>query len=78
MNAKLNIIEKWFLFWGMCYVVNLNPKSKEIHSLKSKHKSCQLEKIRRKMYVTRKIAQKLIKEQGFNGCMFCWKVADIG
>lgn len=78
MSQNLNFIEKWFLFWGFAYVVNLNPRSKEIHSLKSKHKSCQLDKIRRKKYVTRKGAHKLIKENGFNGCMFCWKVADVG
>lgn len=78
MNAKLTFIEKWFLFWGFAYVVNLNPRSKEIHSLRSKHKSCQLSRISKKMYVTKTIAQKLIKEQGYNGCMFCCKLSDKG
>jgi hypothetical protein len=78
MNAKLTFLEKWYMFWGMTYVVNLNPRSKEIHSLTSKHKSCQLDRISRKKYVTHRKALKLIKENGFNGCMFCWKVADNG
>ena len=75
---KLTFAEKWFLFWGMAYVVNLNPRSKEIHSLNSKHKSCQLDKIVQKKYVTRKKALKLIKEEGFNGCLFCWKETNNG
>lgn len=76
--VKLTFREKWFLFWGLGYVVNLNPRSKEIHRLKHKHKCCQTERMSRKRYVSERTAFKLIKEEGYNGCRFCWKDQDKG
>ena len=78
MTAELTFKEKWFLFWGMGYVVNHRARSKEIHRLKTKHKNCQTERISNRQYVSKRKALKLIREHGYNGCCFCWKEVDKG
>lgn len=75
---KLTFAEKWYFFWGLCYVVNLNPKSKEIHRLIEKHENCNLDLMKRKRYVSHKKAMKLITNEGFNGCRWCWQEEDLG
>lgn len=77
-TVKLTAKEKWFKFWGLGYVVNHRPRSKEIHKLSAKHKSCQTHRISNREYVTRKKALELIKEQGYNGCRWCWPELDEG
>lgn len=75
---KLTFKEKWMKFWGYGYVANLRPSSLEIHRLDKKHTNCRLEMITDKIYVTRKKALKMIRNDGFNGCRWCWKEKDLG
>ncbi len=78
ISMELTLKEKWFKFWGFGYVVNHRPKSKEIHRLSSKHKNCHTDRIANREYVTRSKALKLIREDGYNGCRWCWKDVDKG
>lgn len=73
-KGKLTLKEKWFLFWGLGYVVNLRPQSKEIHRLSTKHKSCQTDHISNREYVSREKALRLINEEGYSGCRWCFKI----
>ena len=74
-HFPMTLKEKWFHLWGLGFVVNL--RSKEIHRLKSKHRNCNTEKIRRVRYVSQKTAVRLL-QKGYNGCRWCWKEQDFG
>jgi len=76
MKAELTKKEKWFKLWGMGYLVNFRPK--EIHRLEHKHPNCRTEMIANGAFVTKRKANKLIIENGFNGCRYCWKEKDLG
>lgn len=78
METEFSWLEVWYIFWGFGYRVN--HRSKEIHRVYFKHKNCKLEfmSANNSEYVTRKKALKLIEKFGYNGCRWCWPVADKG
>jgi hypothetical protein len=76
MKAELTLKELIFKFFGFGYIVNYG--SKEIHRLENKHPNCRTEMIANGQFVTKKRAYKLIADNGFNGCRFCWKEKDKG
>ena len=73
---KLTFTEKWMMFWGLTYLVNLNTK--EIHRLSNKKERCWLHLMCHKRYVTRRKALRLILKKGYNGCRYCFKEFDKG
>ena len=74
MKAKLTLRERWNLFFGFKYRVNLITK--EIHRLENKHINCLKSDSKNTIYVTEKAAIKLINGREFNGCRWCWKQTD--
>lgn len=76
MKAKLTFWEKWYMFWGMAYLVN--HRSKEIHRLANKQSNCRLHLISKGEYVSRRKALRLIRHHNYNGCRWCWKGEDNG
>ena len=77
MDNQLTFKEIWMIFWGFGYLVNHN--SKEIHRINDKHRNCHLELISKenREYVTRRRAVRLIKNDGYNGCRWCWSENDM-
>ena len=71
---KLTFKEKLIVFFGFGYVVN--ESSKEIHRLSRKHKNCLYNMMGKKKYTTREGAYRLIFEDGYNGCRYCWNEMD--
>lgn len=78
METKLTFWEKWYVFWGFGYRVN--HARKEIHRLYFKHKNCNHEAMSETTseYVLKSTALRLIRKFGYNGCRWCWPVADKG
>lgn len=78
MAAKLTFWQSFYLFFGFGYLVN--HRSREIHRISNRKSNCKLEYISSKNseYVTFKRAMYLIAKRGYNGCRWCWKVADKG
>jgi len=78
MDNKLTLAEVFLIFLGFGYLVN--HRSKEIHQLNEKHKNCKIHLITKhnREYVSRRKALRLIKEDGYNGCRWCWDDADKG
>ena len=48
--------------------------SKEIHRLGNKHINCQTERISNREFVSKRKALKLISEEGYSGCCWCFNV----
>lgn len=78
MDNSFSIKEIFLIFFGFGYMVN--HRSKEVHRMSMKHKNCQLDTISKNHseYVTKSTAKRLIKKFGYNGCRWCWPVADKG
>lgn len=78
MKIKLTFWQKWYMFWGMGYLVN--HSSKEIHRVSQKHINCCLDALSKKTseYVSRRRAIQLIRKANYNGCRWCWKGEDRG
>lgn len=75
MKAKLTFWEKFNRFFGYGYVANTGTG--EIHRLEKKQVNCRTEMITKRMYVSKKIAFRLLGK-GYNGCSKCWKEKDNG
>lgn len=73
---KLTLKERWKMFWGYKYRVNLNTK--EIHRLDNKHINCLKSDKENTVYVTENKAIELINGREYNGCRWCWKEKDNG
>lgn len=75
---------KFLEFIGFGYIVNHNPKSKEIHRVRGKvigrgmRKTClrNLPSMKYAGYATGFWAWYLITFRGYNGCYYCWRSKD--
>lgn len=78
METEFTFWEKWYMFWGLGYLVN--HRSKEIHRVYFKHKNCKTEVMtdNNSEFVSHRRAINLIRKHGYNGCRWCWPVADKG
>jgi len=78
METTLTFWERVVIFFGFGYLVN--HLSKEIHRVSNKHENCHLDIISSKHseYITRSMAEHLIRNRNYNGCRWCWKSQDNG
>jgi hypothetical protein len=65
-NLRLSIIK----MFGYKYLVNMNPKSKEIHDLTNTKYQCFIPKIKNKKYIRYSDLPKYFK-MGYDGCRWC-------
>lgn len=81
MNAKLSFKEKWFLFWGFPYLMNV--KTGEVHFLPKKTAQCGIDNMARhnKRYLTRAGFKRVMAAKppliNINGCRWCNKNYDL-
>jgi len=81
MKSKLTFIEKWFLFWGFPYLINI--KTGEVHFLPKKTAQCGISNMARhnKRYLSRRTYNSLqgkdVDGKTVNGCMWCNKKNDL-
>ncbi|HAQ19618.1 MAG TPA: hypothetical protein DCR40_10365 [Prolixibacteraceae bacterium] len=78
METEISLKEFLLIIFGFGYLVN--HRSKEIHRVTEKHRNCHLNHISGKTseHITKRKALKLIKNNGYNGCRWCWPEADAG
>lgn len=81
MKAKLTFGERWFLFWGFPYLMNV--KTGEVHFLPKKTAQCGIDNMARhnKMYLTRAGFKRMMAKtklvKNINGCCWCNKNYDL-
>jgi len=80
--VKLNFWEKWFVFWGMPFLLNINTL--EVHDLRKLTKSCSIAQMadHNKRRISHSQFEKAItkgyKGRRANGCRWCLKKHDTG
>ena len=80
--TKLTFTDKWFIFWGYTYL--LNVRSMEVHDLRKLTKSCSVDQMAKKNKRRlshsgfEKVLTKGIKGKIANGCRWCLKKHDTG
>ncbi len=84
--VKLNFWEKWFVFWGMPFLLNINTL--EVHDLRKLTKSCSIAQMadHNKRYLTTHNFETAITKgivingtwKMANGCRWCLKKHDTG
>jgi len=80
IDLKLFELELWFRrLFGQKYLVNLNPKSKEIHRIYGKNRCKFLPSITHKKYVGINGMKEILDDKpgGYNGCYLCLREFDM-
>jgi len=75
---KLTLCERWMLWWGFPFVLNI--RSKEVHSLRSKHQNCGLNLMakKNKVYLSGSHAMRLLDKKKVDGCRWCLSEKNTG
>jgi hypothetical protein len=80
--VKLSLIDKWFIFWGFPYLLNM--RSMEVHDLRKLTRSCSVDQMagKNKRRLSQSGFEKVLTKghngKLANGCRWCLKKHDSG